>query len=244
MTTIKLCGLTREADIKKANELKPEYVGFVFYDKSRRKVSRNQAKKLKSMLNPEIKAVGVFVDAPAKEVEELFQENIIDVAQLHGNEDEDYIKELMDNNIPVIKTFKANSPEELIKAEKSSADMIMFDAGNGDGKTLEDWKLLTYIERPFILAGGLNQENVAKAIEVTKPYGVDVSSGIETDKLKDGQKMKEFVKAVREESKVVKSKGRFGIHGGQYIPETLMNAVNELEEAYNKYKNVSMSTRR
>ncbi len=236
MTTIKLCGLTRESDIKAANELKPEYVGFVFYDKSRRSVTKQQAKKLKTMLNPEIKTVGVFVDANPSEIEELFQENIIDVAQLHGNEDDDYVKKLMDVNIPVIKTFKANSPEELIKAEKSSADMIMFDAGNGEGKTIEDWKLLTYIERPFILAGGLNQENVAKAIEVTKPYGVDVSSGIETDKLKDNAKMKEFVKAVREEKPAVKSKGRFGVHGGQYIPETLMNAVQELEDAYNHYK--------
>ena len=236
MTNIKLCGLTREEDIKNANELKPEYIGFVFYDKSRRNVSKAQAKKLKSMLNPDIKAVGVFVDAPATTVEELFTENIIDVAQLHGNEDENYIKELMDNNIPVIKTFKANSPEEIIKAEKSSADMIMFDAGNGEGVQIKDLKLLTYIDRPFILAGGLNQENVANAIEITKPYGVDVSTGIETDKLKDGYKMKQFVKAVREDKQMTGSKGRFGVHGGQYIPETLMNAVIELEEAYNHYK--------
>ncbi|MBR1622369.1 MAG: pyridoxal-phosphate dependent enzyme, partial [Pseudobutyrivibrio sp.] len=236
MTNIKLCGLTREEDIKKANELKPEFVGFVFYDKSRRSVTKAQAKKLKSILNPEIKAVGVFVDAPAKQVEELFDENIIDVAQLHGNEDEDYIKELMDNNIPVIKTFKANSPEELIKAEKSSADMIMFDAGNGEGKVINDLQILTYIERPFILAGGLNQENVAEAIDKVKPYGVDVSSGIETDKLKDGYKMKQFVNAVRKECKMTETKGRFGVHGGQYIPETLMNAVIELEQAYNHYK--------
>ncbi len=238
MTTIKLCGLTREADIQKANELKPEYIGFVFYEKSRRNVTRQQAKKLKSMLNPEIKAVGVFVDAPAKEVEELFEENIIDVAQLHGHEDENYIKELMDNNIPVIKTFKVDAPEQVKAAEKSAADMIMFDAGNGEGKAL-NWKLLEDVERPFILAGGLNQENVAEAIEAAKPYGVDVSSGIETDKLKDGHKMKEFVNAVREDKPVTKSKGRFGVHGGQYIPETLMNAVEELEEAYNHYKNDS-----
>ena len=235
MTTIKLCGLTREEDIKKANEVKPEYVGFVFYEKSRRKVSKDQAKKLRAMLNPEIKTVGVFVDANPVEIEDLFQEKIIDVAQLHGNEDEEYIKELQDKSIPVIKMFNGDSPEELLKAEKSSADMIMLDAGQGEGKTL-NWNLLTYIERPFILAGGLTQENVAQAIKATNPYGVDVSSGIETDKLKDGQKMKEFVNAVREDAKVVKSKGRFGIHGGQYIPETLMNAVNELEEAYNHYK--------
>ena len=236
MTNIKLCGLTREEDIKNANELKPEYVGFVFYDKSRRSVTKAQAKKLKSLLNPEIKAVGVFVDADTSEVEELFEENIIDVAQLHGNEDENYIKELMDNNIPVIKTFKANSPEEIIKAEKSSADMIMFDAGNGEGVQIKDLKLLTYIDRPFILAGGLNQENVVDAISITKPYGVDVSTGIETDKLKDGYKMKQFVKVVREDKQMTGSKGRFGVHGGQYIPETLMNAVIELEEAYNHYK--------
>ena len=237
MTNIKLCGLTREEDIKNANELKPEYVGFVFYDKSRRNVTKAQAKKLKSLLNPEIKAVGVFVNAKLSEVEDLFEENIIDVAQLHGNEDENYIKELMDNNIPVIKTFKANSPDEILKAEKSSADMIMFDAGNGEGVQIKDLKLLTYIDRPFILAGGLNQENVAAAISITKPYGVDVSSGIETDSLKDGNKMRQFVKAVREDKKMSDSRGRFGIHGGQYIPETLMNAVIELEEAYNHYKN-------
>ena len=236
MTNIKLCGLTREEDIKKANELKPEYIGFVFYDKSRRNVTKAQAKKLKSILNPEIKAVGVFVDAPTSQVEELFEENIIDVAQLHGNEDEDYIKELMDNHIPVIKTFKANSPEELIKAEKSSADMIMFDAGNGEGNVINDLQILTYIDRPFILAGGLNQENVAAAIDKVKPFGVDVSTGIETDKVKDANKMKKFVEAVREEKDMAESKGRFGVHGGQYIPETLMNAVIELEEAYNHYK--------
>ncbi len=236
MTTIKLCGLNRESDIEAANQLNPEYVGFVFYKKSRRSVTKEKAKEFKAMLKPEIKTVGVFVDEKPSVIQDLFEDGIIDVAQLHGNEDEEYIKTLMDNNIPVIKTFKANSPEELIKAEKSSADMIMFDAGNGDGETLKDWKLLTYIDRPFILAGGLNQENVAKAIEITKPYGVDVSSGIETDKLKDSNKMKEFVSAVREEKRVVKSKGRFGVHGGQYIPETLMNAVQELEDAYNHYK--------
>lgn len=236
MTAIKLCGLTREEDIKKANEIKPEYVGFVFYEKSRRNVSREKARKLRSLLNPEIKTVGVFVDANPVEIEDLFEERIIDVAQLHGNESDDYIKELQDKNIPVIKTFKANAPEELIKAEKSSADMIMFDAGNGEGKPINDLNILTYIERPFILAGGLNQENVANAIKVTNPYGVDVSSGIETDNLKDGNKMKEFVNAVRTDKNAAKSKGRFGVHGGQYIPETLMNAVNELEEAYNHYK--------
>ena len=189
MTTIKLCGLNREVDIERANELKPEFVGFVFYEKSRRHVTKAQAKKFREMLNPEIKTVGVFVDANPVEIENLFDEKIIDVAQLHGHESEDYIKELQDKSIPVIKTFKANAPEELIKAEKSSADMILFDAGNGDGKTLKDWNLLTYIDRPFILAGGLNQENVAKAIKATNPFGVDVSSGIETDKLKDGFKM-------------------------------------------------------
>lgn len=235
MTAIKLCGLTREEDIKKANEVKPEYVGFVFYEKSRRNITKDKAKKLKAMLNPEIKTVGVFVDANPVEIENLYDERIIDVAQLHGNESEDYIKELQDKSIPVIKRFKGDEPGELIKAEKSSADMILFDVGQGTGETF-NWKLLTYIDRPFILAGGLNQENVAQAIQETNPYGVDVSSGIETDKLKDGHKMREFVNAVREDKKVVKTTGRFGIHGGQYIPETLMNAVNELEEAYNYYK--------
>ncbi len=236
MTRIKLCGLTREEDIKIANDLKPEYVGFVFYDKSFRNLTKAQAKKLKGLLDPQIKAVGVFVDVPVNEIKELFAENIIDVAQLHGHENEAYIKELKANNIPVIKTFQADLPESILLAEKSSADMIMFDTGKGGGVQIKNLESLTQLKRPFILAGGLDPENVSKAIEIAKPYGVDVSSGIETDKLKDTYKMKQFVKAVREDKKMADSKGRFGVHGGQYIPETLMNAVIELEKAYNHYK--------
>ena len=151
MTRIKLCGLTREEDIKIANDLKPEYVGFVFYDKSFRNLTKAQAKKLKGLLDPQIKAVGVFVDVPVNEIKELFAENIIDVAQLHGHEDEAYIKELKANNIPVIKTFQADLPESILLAEKSSADMIMFDTGKGGGVQIKNLESLTQLKRPFIL---------------------------------------------------------------------------------------------
>ncbi len=232
MTSIKLCGLTREEDIQKANELKPEYVGFVFYEKSKRNVTKSRAKELKALLRPEIKSVGVFVDADKEEIEELYEEQIIDVAQLHGNESESYIKELQEKQIPVIKTFHLTVESDLEKAEQSSADMLLFDTGKGTGETF-DWNLLSNSSRPFILAGGLDNANVKSAIEKVNPFGVDVSSGIETNHVKDAKKMTEFVNTVREKKD---DTGRFGVHGGQYIPETLMNAVNELNEAYNHYK--------
>ncbi len=235
MAVIKLCGLSKKEDIETANELLPEYIGFVFWDKSHRNVTREKARSLKSMLSPDIKAVGVFVDAPKDYVLKLYNEGIIDVAQLHGKESEEYITALKSEHVPVIKAFKVENEESLKCAEESGADYIMLDAGKGCGKTF-DWALLNKVKRPYFLAGGLDCDNVKGAVERLKPFGVDVSSGIETDKVKDKNKMKEFVERAREDKTMSDKKGRFGIHGGQYIPETLMNAVNELEEAYNKYK--------
>jgi len=195
MTKIKLCGLRRAEDIEAANLLKPDYIGFVFYKKSKRYISYEEAKILKSMLS--IKAVGVFVDENPKVVADLLEKGIIDLAQLHGNEDEAYIKALRKlTDKPLIKAFQIKTTEELKKAEASSADMILLDAGTGDGVSF-DWDMLKSFNRPYFLAGGMTPENVSPAIEKLHPYGVDVSSGIETDGFKDPEKMREFVYNVR-----------------------------------------------
>ena len=211
MTEIKLCGLTRDQDIEIANKLKPEYIGFVFWDRSSRNVSAMQAARLKGKLDPEIKAVGVFVNAPAEQVISLHNVGIIDIAQLHGDENEDYIKKLHDAGLTVIKAFKMKKTDEKVNEEsnsgkeagviseaiKSSADYIMFDPGKGEGATF-NWQLIKDVEREFFLAGGLTPENVGNAVKTVHPFAVDVSSGIENDGHKDEAKMTKFVENVRE----------------------------------------------
>lgn len=199
MTKIKLCGLSRQCDIEWANELKPDYIGFVFWSKSKRNVSPEKANELKALLSPDIKAVGVFVNEPVQNVAKLLNNNIIDIAQLHGSEDEEYISKLRTlTNKPIIKAFLLKSKDDAQKAEKSTADHILLDSGMGTGKGF-DRSLLKNISRPYFLAGGLYPENVADAIETLSPFAVDVSSGIETDNFKDKNKMAAFVKAVRKE---------------------------------------------
>ena len=199
MTKIKLCGLSRQCDIEWANELKPDYIGFIFWSKSKRNVSPEKAKELKALLSPDIKAVGVFVNEPVENVAELLSNNIIDVAQLHGSEDEEYIAKLRTlSDKPIIKAFLLKSKDDAETAEKSTADHILLDSGMGAGKSF-DWNLLREIKRPYFLAGGLYPENVRDAIDKLSPFAVDVSSGIETDNFKDKNKMTAFVKAVRKE---------------------------------------------
>ena len=199
MSKIKLCGLSRKCDIEWANALKPEYIGFVFWSKSKRNVPPEKAKELKDLLSPDIKAVGVFVDEPIENVAELLNDNIIDIAQLHGGEDEEYIKKLrVLSDKPIIKAFLLKSESDAERAEKSTADYILVDSGTGTGKSF-DWELLKNISRPYFLAGGLCCENISQAIETLHPYAVDVSSGIETNGCKDKNKMAAFVAAVRKE---------------------------------------------
>ncbi|MER2235236.1 MAG: phosphoribosylanthranilate isomerase [Candidatus Limivicinus sp.] len=201
MTRIKLCGLTRPCDIEAANRLKPDYIGFVFAKKSRRYVSPEQAEALKKQLSPEIRAVGVFVSEDPDTVAGLLNRGIIDLAQLHGSEDEAYLTRLRDlTDRPLLQAFRVAGEEDLHRAESSSADGILLDAGAGDGAVF-DWKLLKGWSRPYFLAGGLEPGNVREAIRMLQPWGVDVSSGIETDGKKDPEKMAAFVTAVREEDR-------------------------------------------
>lgn len=200
MTKIKLCGLSRECDIEVANGLKPEYIGFVFAPKSRRYVSRKTAAMLKGKLHPDIKAVGVFVNEQPEIVAGLLRDGIIDIAQLHGTETEDYIRRLrMQTQKQIIKAFRINTAQDVLNAKRSSADYVLLDSGAGGTGTTFDWKLIGQIDRPYFLAGGLGIGNVADAVRTLKPYAVDVSSGIETDGWKDKRKMQEFVTIIRKE---------------------------------------------
>lgn len=202
MTKIKLCGLTRPEDIAAANALEPDFVGFVFAPKSRRYVTGEQARALRSQLSPAIQAVGVFVDEEPEQVAALLEAGIIDLAQLHGREDECYLERLRAlTEKPIIHAFPIKTPNDLERAQSSSADYILLDSGAGTGTTF-DWGLLTSVRRPYFLAGGLGPDNVAQAIRTLHPWGVDVSSGIETGGVKDFHKMAAFAAAVRKEEKV------------------------------------------
>ena len=197
MTRIKFCGLRRPEDIEAVNRLGVSYVGFVFAPSSRRCVSHEQAAALKSLLLPSIRAVGVFVDEDAEEVARLLEAGIIDIAQLHGSEDEAYVQRLKKLTVkPVIRAFRIQSVWDLRDAQTTLADGILLDAGAGDGRTFE-WTLLRRFERPYFLAGGLTPENVELPVRRFRPFAVDVSSGIETDGYKDPEKMAAFAAAVR-----------------------------------------------
>jgi phosphoribosylanthranilate isomerase len=197
MPKIKLCGLSRTEDIRAVNSLLPDYIGFVFYEKSVRNVSFQVAKELKAHLDPRIKAVGVFVDADPEFIKKLTGENVIDIIQLHGSEDEAYVENIKAaTGRPVIQAFKVKESRDVEKANNSKADYILLDSGMGTGKPF-NWELLQGIKRDYFLAGGLFPENVKEAIETVRPFAVDVSSGIETDKKKDVDKMRHFVDNVR-----------------------------------------------
>ncbi|MEE1025866.1 MAG: phosphoribosylanthranilate isomerase, partial [Acutalibacteraceae bacterium] len=193
----KFCGIKREDDIAFANIILPEYIGFVFAKKSKRYVTPEKAAELKEKLDSRILSVGVFVNENPKKIAELLNNKVIDLAQLHGNEDEEYIRELRNfTSNSIIKAFNVTGDNEVKSALKSTADFIMLDSPlAGSGKRF-NWNLIKNITRPYFLAGGLNPENVFGAVQTLKPYAVDVSSGIETDGVKDFEKMKRFA-AVR-----------------------------------------------
>ena len=198
MTKIKLCGLSRPCDIGAANELKPDYIGFVFAD-SKRKVSHDLARKLKDNLDSDIISVGVFVDAPENEILELFGDGIIEVAQLHGHESEEYISDLKDKTngeLIIINAIEMNDEVDLLQYNDSIADYLLLDSGKGSGKTF-DWGLIRKdLKKEFFLAGGLDSENVTLAVDEFDPYAVDLSSSLETDGFKDEIKIKEIMEVI------------------------------------------------
>ncbi len=199
MTKIKICGLFRQEDAKFVNRFMPDYAGFVFYPPSKRNVSKDKAKEIKKLIDKKIKTVGVFVDSNIDFCVDLCKNGIIDVVQLHGNEDENYICALRQKtNALIIKAFKIKDENDIEMAEKSSADYILLDYGMGEGKSF-DWNLLERINREYFLAGGLDCKNISKAVKVLKPFAVDVSSGVETNGVKDENKIKTFIETVRKD---------------------------------------------
>ena len=200
MTAIKFCGLRREEDISFVNELKAEFAGFIMSPKFWRYVSPEDVRKLRKGLNGETKVIGVFVDEDVSYVAGVINDGIIDIAQLHGSESEEYISELREktNGKAVItKVFLIKSDDDIAKAKASLADYVLLDSGvGGTGETF-DWELIKNIGRDYFLAGGLNATNVKDAVDRFNPFAVDVSSGVETDKIKDFKKMEAFAKAVR-----------------------------------------------
>ena len=197
---IKLCGLTRPCDIEAVNELQPDYIGFVFAKKSRRYVSPEKAEELKAMLAPGIQAVGVFVNEEPEQIASLLEAGTIDVAQLHGQEGEREIRRLRElTDHPLIQAFRIDTEQDVERANDSTADYVLLDSGAGGTGTVFDWDLLQASRRPYFLAGGLDTENLGTVKAKLNPYGIDVSSGIETDGYKDKEKMTAFVAAARKE---------------------------------------------
>ncbi len=201
---VKICGLTRMADIDAVNGALPDFIGFVFAD-SRRKVGFEDASALKQQLNPRIRAVGVFVDAEPDDIVRLRRSGVIDLVQLHGGEDADYIKKLKAAaDCPVIKAVRVRSAQQVLAAETLPCDYLLLDTyrKNVHGGTGEnfDYALIPELKKPFFLAGGLNAGNIKKAAALAqKPFCLDISSGVETNGAKDALKIREIVKIVREE---------------------------------------------
>lgn len=195
MVKIKICGLRRDVDVEFVNEAMPDYIGFVFA-KSKRQVTKEQAVRLKKHLDPKIKAVGVFVDEKEEVIAQIAREGIIDVIQLHGREDEGYIRRLKTMiKIPLIKAFQA---QNIASSQMTGFDTeyYLLDSGKGSGKTF-DWKVVPEMNRPWFLAGGLSEDNIEEAIRQLHPYGVDFSSGVETNGYKDRDKIINIVRRIR-----------------------------------------------
>lgn len=196
MSKIKICGLSRKCDIDYVNELMPDYIGFVFA-KSRRQIDRRKAEKLREMLNENIQTVGVFVNEDINKVADIANNSIIDMIQLHGSEDETYVKSLRyKTDAKIIKAFKINSYEDIKMANESDAEYILLDNGNGGTGESFDWGYVDNIDRPYFLAGGINESNLEAALRL-QPYAIDLSSGIETDGFKDYNKIKNVIRTVR-----------------------------------------------
>ncbi|ETD24262.1 phosphoribosylanthranilate isomerase [Helicobacter macacae] len=217
MLKIKFCGLFRECDIDYANALKPDFVGFIFVEHSKRFVDFATAQALKSRLDSRIKAVGVFVDSPVERIMEALSEGIIDAVQLHGSEDNAYISALkacmqsdLGKESPIIKAIKISDSHSLAQGLESSAqcgaDFILLDSPNAGSGRAFDWNALAQrlkkqdftreFQTRFFLAGGVNVENIQSAIAL-KPFCIDISSGIESNRVKDFAKMQTIINAVR-----------------------------------------------
>lgn len=211
MVKVKVCGLRRAADVEAVNRCLPDYVGFVFA-KSRRQVMPEEAAVLGAMLNRAICPVGVFVNEKPQLICELAARRTIRMVQLHGQESPEMVhhlkqrlSEVVPEAIPVIKAIRMDteqSQRELRRWQESEADCLLLDSGAGGTGKRFDHRLLDAAEpigKPWFLAGGLNPENVKEVLRWCAPWGVDVSSGVETEDGKDERKIEQFIRSVRHE---------------------------------------------
>lgn len=199
MTRIKICGLSRLRDIAAVNEARPDFCGFVInYPKSRRNVSPEQVRLLREKLADGVIPVGVFVNQSPELAAALLNDETISVAQLHGQENERYIARLREltGGKPLWKAFRVRTTADIAAARSSTADVILLDNGTGTGAAF-DWSLIREMNRPYILAGGLTAENLPDAVCTLRPWCVDLSSGVETDGVKDRAKIVAAVWAAR-----------------------------------------------
>ncbi|MFQ8664245.1 phosphoribosylanthranilate isomerase [Anaerostipes caccae] len=200
---IKMCGLRRPDDIIYANECLPDYIGFVFAE-SRRKVSGREAKKLGEQLDPSIKKVGVFVNEPLRSLITISKQAGLDIIQLHGDEGEEYIKEVKhETGKELWKAVRVRTVKDIQEAQRLPADKLLLDSFSeesygGTGKVM-DFAVLNQadIRKPYFIAGGLTVENLTEILKKTEPYGIDISSGIETEGIKDREKMLKVIQCVR-----------------------------------------------
>ena len=196
---VKLCGMFRDEDIVALNACRPHMAGFVCdFARSHRSVGAAELERLARRVDPGIWRVGVCVDLGLDQVEHNVVRGV-DIVQLHGCEDDSYLADLRRRvDVGIVQAFRMRDATDVERALASAADMVLLDAGQGSGQTF-DWSLVERVaaRRPFILAGGLSPANVARAIEATHPWGVDMSSGIETNRHKDPHKMVAAVAAVR-----------------------------------------------
>ena len=200
MAKIKICGLKRLEDIEIVNKYKPDFIGFVFAD-SKRKVTPDLARQMKQNLDDSIQSVGVFVDAAIDEILEIHKRGIIDMAQLHGSESEDYIEKLKkksNNQLKIINAIEMDDEKDLLEYDNSIADYLLLDSGKGSGKTF-DWRLIRKdLKKEFFLAGGLNYQNISRVINEFDPYAIDLSSSVETNGYKDELKIKKVMEAMND----------------------------------------------
>lgn len=195
---IKICGLMRPEDIETVNEVCPDYAGFILAQGRRRTVSPTRMRELTMRLRPEVQRTAVFLDQDPKWIAVLAREDLMDVIQLHGRESDEQIRFLQrQTGRKIIKAYRIETAADIRTAQKSAADLVLLDNGDGGTGKSFDWSLLLEMKRPYILAGGLSPDNVRDAILRTRPYGVDVSSGVESFGYKDARKIRQFTEAVR-----------------------------------------------
>ena len=201
---IKICGLMRPEDILYVNRVRADYAGFILAEGRRRTLDRERVKELAADLAPGILTTGVFVNQDPDWIAETVRITGIDAVQLHGSETEKeilYLRKLLDEGpgkqCRIVRAFRVEGPEDILRAEESSADLVLLDHGAGGSGEAFDWSLAGKAGRPFFLAGGLDAENVQEAIRLLKPWAVDVSSGVESGGKKDPEKIRKFMEAVR-----------------------------------------------